>query len=116
MFSNVDLEPPILTCPQDISVETTRHQDTALLLATWSDPSVTDNSGSIDSIWCSHTRASSFSIGVTRVTYFANDTYGNIGQCHFNIEVKGTRAINISVIAYCTNLLLYKVSYYRYKR
>ncbi|XP_070560919.1 polycystin-1-like protein 3 isoform X2 [Ptychodera flava] len=54
---------------------------------TWSLPSVSDNSGSV-SLFVSHESGSNFSIGVTTVSYIAEDPSGNTAYCWFSVAVK----------------------------
>ena len=77
MFSNT---------PGDISVNNDAGQSFAVV--TWTPPTVTDNSGSY-TVTSSHSSGSSFSIGITTVTYSVVDAAGNIASYSFNITVVG---------------------------
>ena len=77
MFSNT---------PGDITVNNDAGQSFAVV--TWTAPTVTDNSGSY-TVTSSHSSGSSFTIGITRVTYSVVDASGNTASYSFNITVIG---------------------------
>ena len=77
MFSNT---------PGDITVNNDAGQSFAIV--TWTEPTVTDNSGSY-TVTASHSSGSTFTIGITRVTYSVVDASGNTASYSFNITVIG---------------------------
>lgn len=72
------------TCPSDI-VQAADIDDCATTV-TWIEPTPTDNCTTLE-VTASHTSGAIFPIGTVQVTYTATDSYGNIGQCSFNITV-----------------------------
>ncbi len=79
-----DDENPVVTCPADVTVETTPGMCTAT--AMWMLPTFSDNCGaSITS--SSHNPGDDFPIGTTTVTYTVEDANGNMISCSFNIIV-----------------------------
>ncbi|XP_030767169.1 sushi, von Willebrand factor type A, EGF and pentraxin domain-containing protein 1-like [Sitophilus oryzae] len=84
-----DKEPPNLTCPKNIT--TKNIPGTSFGKANWSAPNVTDNSGLNISVWIypaiSNITDYKFSIGITPVTYFAQDLFQNAIKCTFFVEV-----------------------------
>ncbi|KAK7477576.1 hypothetical protein BaRGS_00031181 [Batillaria attramentaria] len=82
-----DVEPPVFPqdCPSDIDVYAEPlGTDT---LVNWEDPGVTDNSGKTVMLTSDVTAGSSFSSGVTTVTYTAVDVSGNEKACSFSVAV-----------------------------
>ena len=77
MFSNT---------PGDLIVNTDAGQSFAVVA--WTAPTVTDNSG-LYTLSSSHSSGSSFSIGITTVTYTVVDAAGNTASYSFNITVVG---------------------------
>ncbi|XP_070560181.1 uncharacterized protein [Ptychodera flava] len=78
-------EPPVVICPPDI--EANMYIDIPTIQLTWSLPSVPNDSGCV-SLSVSHERGSNFSIGVTTVSYKAEDLNGKAAYCWFNVTVK----------------------------
>ena len=60
----------------------------ASAVVTWTEPTVTDNSG-FYTLTSSHSFGSSFSIGITTVSYTVVDGAGNTVTYSFNITVTG---------------------------
>jgi hypothetical protein len=73
---------PSLTCPADISVNSTTQSG----IATWITPTPTDACGGITLV-STHTLGSSFALGATVVTYQASDKKGNSSTCSFKVTV-----------------------------
>ncbi|XP_070560183.1 hyalin-like [Ptychodera flava] len=86
-----DSQEPVIICPSDF--ETSTYIDMHTIELTWSLPSVSDNSGSVN-LSVSHERGSNFSIGVTTVSYIAEDPFGNTAYCWFNVTVKEQNCVN----------------------
>ena len=80
--------PTFTGCPSEILVNTTANSLTGV--ATWTEPSATDNSGAVDSLVGDYSPGDTFSVGTTLVTYTAMDIYGNVATCTFNVTVAGT--------------------------
>lgn len=87
-----DVTPPIITCPQDIEVDGEDGDNGALV--TWELPVATDNS--LQEIPLTASPAvvspSKFKIGISVVTYIAEDKQQNRAQCNFTISVRDTQA------------------------
>ena len=79
-----DTDPVIVDCPTDQSLAPDSPGCTATVV--WTEPTVTDNCTGA-TIGGSHSSGSSFSQGITTVTYTATDGSGNTATCMFNIEV-----------------------------
>ncbi len=81
-----DHQPPVITgCPADTVITETYPGDNSAVVS-WTEPTATDNCG-INSLTSSHQPGSTFSKGVTTVTYTAIDHAGNLQTCSFNVEV-----------------------------
>ena len=89
LFLPVGPKPPKIKCPKSVKVRVEFGQESAI--ANWTDPVANNDTGLIRAVWCSHIKGTNFTIGVTRVYCFANDTNGNIGKCRFKIRVKGKK-------------------------
>ncbi|XP_071945866.1 uncharacterized protein [Antedon mediterranea] len=88
-----DEEAPVFTmCPDDQSVNTTEGEPTGL--ATWMEPTATDNSEAIPDIVGSHNQTTfEFPAGETVVQYTASDPYDNVNTtCTFTITVEDNEA------------------------
>ena len=77
-----DVTAPVLTCPANISVNTTTNGATA----TWTVPAPTDACGGVV-LNGSHAPGGNFEVGVTTVTYQASDRKGNTSICTFKVSV-----------------------------
>ncbi|XP_070550965.1 hyalin-like [Ptychodera flava] len=77
---------PVITCPAGI--ETTTYIDMPNIKVTWAFPNAMDNSGRV-SVTGSHEPGSNFTIGVTTVSYVAEDPSGNTANCWFSVKVTG---------------------------
>jgi len=80
-----DNEPPIINCPEDITVST----DFGRCGATvgWTVPIVIDSCGVAFITYASFTPGSTFPVGTTTVEYIAADNSGNTSGCSFDITV-----------------------------
>ena len=54
---------------------------------TWSEPTVSDNSGSVSLVFNSHDSGNTFGPGENTITYIYQDPYNNRGQCTFTITI-----------------------------
>ena len=54
---------------------------------TWTEPTVTDDSGMTPTVTQTHQPGDSFNVGTTAVTYTFNDIAGNQAQCSFTVTV-----------------------------
>ena len=82
-----DKEPPLFTNkPRSVTVNTTSKMPYAIV--TWTEPTVSDNSGS-HKLAATHWPGSKFPIGTTRVTYAAFDDAGNKATFSFEVTVEG---------------------------
>ncbi len=77
-----DTEPPVITCPGNITVVGSPGQPTVVV--NFPDPIATDDSG-VASIVCTPPSGSAFRIGTTIVTCTATDTAGNQSSCSFTV-------------------------------
>ena len=74
-------------CPSDILVYAAALGQQTLV--TWTPPDVTDSSGDDVQLWSDVAPGASFPLGVSHVTYTANDTSGNENNCSFSVTVAG---------------------------
>ncbi len=58
-------------------------------VATWTDPTATDNTGDIPHVNCYPESGAAFSIGVTKVTCSAKSINGHRATCDFDVVVTG---------------------------
>ena len=77
--------PVITNCPKDITMAANIN---CFATVFWNPPTVTDNCGKLF-LTVSHISGDNFPIGVTRVTYTAEDLCGNSSTCAFNITITG---------------------------
>ena len=97
-----DTEAPMISnCPSDISVAAVNGNG----VASWTEPTATDNCGLI-SFSSTFSPGASFPSGITSVAYVAADLFGNIATCEFNVNVVDHPACtdNASPINASTNL------------
>ncbi|XP_029470754.1 sushi, von Willebrand factor type A, EGF and pentraxin domain-containing protein 1 [Rhinatrema bivittatum] len=82
-----DIEPPAISCPDDIQAQTLEHQNSANIH--WELPTPKDNSEDEVSVQVSPAFIPPhfFPIGEVAVTYTAMDKSGNQANCTFNIKV-----------------------------
>lgn len=79
-----DTEAPVISCPQDITVDESSPSANAALVTF--DVTATDNSGSAN-VTCNPPSGSSFAIGTHQVSCTAEDSAGNTDTCTFNVTV-----------------------------
>src|SRR5207247_157655 len=78
----VDTTPPRVTCPGDMSVQTTNAAGAAVTyIASAADPC------GLASFDCSPRSGSAFSVGMTPVTCAATDSVGNANSCSFQVTI-----------------------------
>ncbi|MEZ4979098.1 MAG: HYR domain-containing protein, partial [Chitinophagales bacterium] len=93
--NNGDVTPPTITCPANIVVSTSVNACSANV--SYATPTFSDNcSGATISRIAGLASGSSFSKGVSTVTYRATDSAGNTSDCSFTITVNDTQAPTIS--------------------
>jgi gliding motility-associated-like protein len=84
----IDLEPPVVICPPDVTVSA--QADTCWAFLDPGLPNVTDNCA-VDSVWNSYTGGASaeawYEAGTTVVWWFGTDIYGNIDSCWMTVTV-----------------------------
>ncbi|XP_070550048.1 hyalin-like [Ptychodera flava] len=80
-----DSSKPVLICPQNTGTDLDANRRIAQV--TWILPTASDNSGTV-LVSGSHEPGSEFTIGVTRVSYEAEDPTGNTASCEFNVTVR----------------------------
>ena len=81
-----DTTPPtVIGCPDPISFNVA--MGITSMVVTWSEPTVTDNSGVIPAITRSHMPGESFPLGTTVVLYSYTDMTGNVATCSFTITI-----------------------------
>ena len=85
VFTDVNL-PVFSNTPNATTFSTDPGQATAVV--TWTEPTVTDNSGTY-TVTSTHSSGSSFDIGNTTVTYTVVDESGNEATYSFTITVTG---------------------------
>ena len=79
-----DTIPPTITgCPGTLTFPTDAGSNTAV--ATWTEPTATDNSGISPTRLQTHRSGESFSVGQTEVTYIFTDQAGNAATCSFTV-------------------------------
>ncbi len=82
-----DDEAPIISnCPKDTNVIANSNCNATVF---WNSPNVSDNCGKLF-LSVSHVSGDIFPIGITKVTYSAEDPCGNQSSCSFNINVTGS--------------------------
>ncbi|NJL76390.1 MAG: HYR domain-containing protein, partial [Saprospiraceae bacterium] len=91
-----DVTAPVFsTCPQDTIIYVSTTATGAI--ATWAEPSVTDNCSDTVMVSTSHLSGSIFPIGRTTVIYTATDASGNIStSCQFDVIVTNQPPIEIN--------------------
>lgn len=82
-----DDEAPIISnCPKDTNVMANSNCNATVF---WNSPNVSDNCGKLN-LSVNHVSGDIFPIGITTVTYSAEDPCGNKSSCSFNINVMGS--------------------------
>ena len=83
-----DTIPPTITgCPEPLTLPADAGSSTAI--ATWTEPTATDNSGISPTRLQTHRSGESFTVGQTDVTYIFTDQAGNAATCSFTVTVTG---------------------------
>src|SRR5205814_1077384 len=90
-----DTEIPAITCPANITQNTTAGACTAVV--SWTAPTASDNCA-LASVVCAPASGSTFNKGVATVTCTATDTSGNTNACTFTVTVTDSEP---PVIAAC---------------
>ncbi|CAG9762396.1 unnamed protein product [Ceutorhynchus assimilis] len=84
-----DVTAPNLICPENITSSTIPGTNYGQVI--WQEPNITDNSGLEVSVWLKpgiiNITDYKFSIGLTPVTYFAQDAFNNVIKCTFFVEI-----------------------------
>lgn len=96
-----DRTPPIITCPANITTETTA--GTCQRVVNFSLPPPTDNLDPAPNVTYNPTNGASFSKGTTTVTCVAADISGNTSTCQFKVVV---RDLTPPVVVCSPNLVL----------
>lgn len=88
-FLILDETPPVLQCPENIEIEADEVESTTEV--SWSAPVPVDNSGFRPVLTADPpiTSGSRLPIGVTVITYKAEDLSQNVATCKFTISVVG---------------------------
>ena len=85
--SVADTVPPTVTfCPQPVTVTTPF--GTLSTIATWAEPTATDDCPGVPVRVQSHSSGADFPVGVTQVTYIFTDAAGNDAFCQFTVTGK----------------------------
>ncbi|XP_072051694.1 uncharacterized protein [Amphiura filiformis] len=85
IVNEVDSTPPIVSGSGDTTVTTPLN--TGGRTVTWTEPTATDNSGSVTLVSRSHVPGTRFDTGTTRVTYVFRDPTGNRATYEFDVNV-----------------------------
>ncbi|MFC5196568.1 HYR domain-containing protein [Bizionia hallyeonensis] len=89
--SSNELEPPTISCPNDISAIATSE---AGAVVTYTEPQGTDNCGVASTVLTTNLGSGdTFPIGDTTVTYETTDTSGNMVSCSFTVTVVGVAPV-----------------------
>lgn len=86
-----DITDPVISgCPSNINLNADQAGCTAI--ASWTDPTATDNCTAVPVVAGSHSSGSTFNLGLTTVTFTATDDCGNVSTCQFDVTVANTLA------------------------
>ena len=101
-FTVIDTEAPSVTCPADLTITNILGNPTAVVNGI-APVSVSDNCGPFTVSWemigassgsgANDASGSTVNIGTTLFSYEAEDAYGNIGSCSFNVTLNDTLTI-----------------------
>ncbi|MFT6353528.1 MAG: gliding motility-associated-like protein [Cryomorphaceae bacterium] len=84
-------EPPVITCPEDIQVA--NDLDACAAIVNYDLPTASDDCGDVTITFISGIASGeSFPVGITTVTYEAEDEQGNTATCSFDVEVSDAQA------------------------
>ena len=89
----VDITPPVVTVPGDLTREATGPNGAAVTFTV----SATDNVDGPVPTTCDHNSGDVFPLGTTAVSCFATDAHNNTGTASFNVIVVDTTAPSITV-------------------
>ncbi|GAB6029547.1 hypothetical protein CHUAL_005296 [Chamberlinius hualienensis] len=84
----VDITPPTITCPSNVVIETDLGESYATVV--WKKPIISDNSGNeptVVSIPVTTDNVHQFSIGISEITFVAEDKANNKANCSFIVQV-----------------------------
>ncbi|MEO1260515.1 MAG: T9SS type A sorting domain-containing protein [Bacteroidota bacterium] len=96
----VDNLPPVITCPDDITVQSTDCDE----VVDYNDPTGTDNCGQPNLLLVSGPdTGAAFPSGITTVTWEAMDASGNVDSCSFNVTVEGGFSAEANAVAVTCN-------------
>jgi len=92
----IDNEDPVITCVADFSVNV--DPNTCQAVVTYDPPTVADNctNGIVPVLQSGPVSGSTFSLGVTDITYLAVDANGNESSCTFTVTVSDEQAPTIT--------------------
>ncbi len=90
-----DIESPVLTCPDDMTVSATGGSGNCTGIAEFSDATGTDNCDQALDFTSDYASGESFPVGTTVVTFEAEDDYANTGTCQFSVTVLDNAAPNL---------------------
>ncbi|KAJ8036425.1 hypothetical protein HOLleu_20391 [Holothuria leucospilota] len=91
-----DVTSPIANCPAKQIVNATKESNTKAVVE-WNPASCEDNSEWDVGMDCTHQPGEEFELGNTTVQCTCTDREGNIGECCFDIIVKGRSTIVVNV-------------------
>ncbi|MCB9230337.1 MAG: HYR domain-containing protein [Bacteroidia bacterium] len=90
-----DKEPPKITCPANISVQTQPGETSAKI--TWDQPKASDNCGAEQPVIKEGLKSGSeFPPGKTRVTYAVTDNSNNQAECSFEVTVEQVKKLDLT--------------------
>ncbi|XP_072013682.1 uncharacterized protein [Amphiura filiformis] len=105
----VDTIPPVISgCP--LSPTYTVPLGTSGRVASWIEPTATDDSGITPTYIQSHSPGDRFMVGITRVTYIFSDSSGNEARCSFGITVLSVDS-DAPIVSGCPNSARYPVPF-----
>ncbi|XP_072046868.1 hyalin-like [Amphiura filiformis] len=94
--------PPVVTgCPNTVQVSAPTGRASAI--ATWIEPTASDDSGVTPVRRRSYTPGSSYPVGTTVVTYRFSDPSGNVATCQFDVVVTASGGGGNIIVNNCPN-------------
>ena len=104
--SVADTVPPtVISCPQPVTVTTPVGTPSAI--ATWAEPTATDDCPGVPMRIQSHRSGQAFPVGVTQVNYIFTDAAGNNAFCQFTVTGKYRLAFCILAMAFFLQMHMY---------
>ena len=86
MLTGTDTLPPVIKgCPFRVGGTALPGEDG--VIATWTEPTATDDSGEPVKVARSHAPFTRFPLGPTRVVYYFTDSSGNRANCSFTVSI-----------------------------